>query len=87
VYWGKIKMKTLKKNRISHNYTTETVEYNLLEKIKNSLKLNTSLNSPINLFKFETTEHTPTKVNKNIVIEVEIKRNQARTYANTIPPR
>ena len=58
-----------------------------LERIKGFLRIGSTLNQQSEGFKTSITGYSQSKENDALRIELEIKRNQALTYASILPPK
>jgi hypothetical protein len=79
-------MKTHHRKNNSNVRTLNSVQ-NPFERITGFFRLNNFLTFKAKTFNYLLQESSLTKEEEMLKIEAEIKRNQARNYANIVPPK
>ena len=76
-------MKLINKKNTNYNNTTKTINHTILN--------TTNILKTLHIFPTQTSHFNPETVefnrSKEIEIETELKRTQARTYASMTPPK
>ena len=83
---GETDMKATHKNLTRSDYTTKSGHVSL-ERIKGFLRINSALSYPKEDFISSNIGFCESRENEALRAEVEMKRNQARTYAGIVPPK